>query len=89
MPDPELTVARPPRQAIVEIDTRDGRHLAKRTTAVRGTADNPMTTQEVEAKALDLMRSVLGHDRAQKLIEAVWNLDSLPSTRDLQPLLKA
>ena len=48
-----------------------------------------MTTQEVEDKALDLMGSVLGHDRAQKLIEAVWDLDSLTSVRDLQPLLKA
>lgn len=89
VPDPELTIARPPRQAIVEIDTRDGRRLVKRTTAVSGTADNPMTTQEVEAKAMDLMGSVLGQERARKLVEAVWNLDSLPSIRDLQPLLKA
>ena len=62
--------ARPRRQAIVEIVLRDGRRLSHRTRAVRGTADNPMTRSEVEAKARDLMVGVLGSDRAEKLVEA-------------------
>ena len=61
VPSQELMEARPRRQAIVEIDLRDGRRLSHRTIAVRGTADNPMTRDEVEAKALDLMAA---HARA-------------------------
>ena len=60
VPSQELMEARPRRQAIVEIVLRDGRRLSHRTIAVRGTADNPMTRDEVEAKALDLMAGPLG-----------------------------
>src|SRR5262249_17266824 len=60
VPSQELMEARPRRQAIVEIALRDGRQLTHRTIAVRGTADNPMTRQEVEAKALDLIAGPLG-----------------------------
>jgi 2-methylcitrate dehydratase PrpD len=70
IPSEELMTARPRRQAIVEIVLRDGRTLSHRTRAVRGTADNPMTRAEVEAKALDLMAGVLGRERAQKIVEA-------------------
>jgi 2-methylcitrate dehydratase PrpD len=69
VPSEELMEARPRRQAIVELSLRDGRRLMHRTRAVRGTADNPMTRAEVEAKALDLMVEVLGLERAQKLVE--------------------
>src|SRR5262249_19316335 len=66
----KLAEARPPRQAIVEISLRDGRLLTHRTRAVRGTADNPMTRAEVEAKALDLMHGPLGTERVRDLVEA-------------------
>jgi 2-methylcitrate dehydratase PrpD len=69
VPSEELMQARPRRQAIVELSLRDGRRLMHRTRAVRGTADNPMTRAEVEAKALDLMVDVLGSSRAEKLVE--------------------
>jgi 2-methylcitrate dehydratase PrpD len=62
--------ARPRRQAIVEITLRDGRRLSHRTITVRGTADNPMTGAEVEAKALDLMVATLGPERAGNLVTA-------------------
>jgi 2-methylcitrate dehydratase PrpD len=75
IPSQELTAAHPPRQAIVEIALRDGRVLSHRTRAVRGTADNPMTRAEVEAKALDLMRGPLGSDRARTLVEACRTIE--------------
>jgi 2-methylcitrate dehydratase PrpD len=71
----ELMQARPRRQAIVEIDLRDGRRLSHRTRAVRGTADNPMTRAEVEAKALDLIAGVLGTERARELVEACRRIE--------------
>jgi 2-methylcitrate dehydratase PrpD len=76
-PSQELMHARPPRQAIVELTLRDGRRLSHRTVAVRGTAANPMTTAEVEAKALDLMAPVLGVERAQGLIETCRKMTSI------------
>jgi len=75
IPNQELTAAHPPRQAIVEIALCDGRVLSHRTRAVRGTADNPMSRAEVEAKALDLMRGPLGSDRARSLVEACRTIE--------------
>ena len=85
--DRELGAARPRRQAIVEIETTDGRSLAHRTRAVRGTADDPMTRDEVEAKALDLLEPVLGPDRARALVAAIWEAEAIGDVRELRPLL--
>jgi 2-methylcitrate dehydratase PrpD len=75
VPSQALMEAHPPRQAIVGIALHDGRSLAHRTRAVRGTADNPMTGDEVEAKALDLMRGPLGSDGARTLVEACRTIE--------------
>ncbi len=89
VPDPALTVASPPRQAIVEIRTCDGRALAQRTRAVRGTPDNPMDRAEVEAKALDLMAPVLGPERARALVAQIRAIERIEAIRALRPLLQA
>jgi 2-methylcitrate dehydratase PrpD len=70
IPSQQLMEARPRRQAIVELALRDGRRLSHRTIAVRGTADNPMSREEVEAKALDLMAATLGSECAGQLVHA-------------------
>jgi 2-methylcitrate dehydratase PrpD len=85
VPSEELMTARPRRQAIVEIALRDGRTLSHRTRAVRGTADNPMTRAEVEAKALDLMTGVLGSERASKLVEACRSIERIGDMCELRP----
>lgn len=84
----ELTIARPARQAIVEVVTRNGafRHHAR---AVRGTPDNPMASGEIEAKALDLVTPIVGAVRGAELIRVCRDLASLGSMRDLKPLLVA
>ena len=89
VPDAELTRALPPRQAIVEIETPDGRRLAQRTRAVRGTPDNPMARQEVEAKAQDLLAPVLGAERARALIDRDPPDRAAGAVRALRPLLQA
>ena len=71
VPNQELVTAVPARQAIVKIDTTDGRTLSHRTYEVRGTPGNPMSAEEVAAKALDLMAPILGKARAEELIAAV------------------
>jgi len=86
--DDALTKTMPARQAIVEIILRDGRSLRHHTVAVRGTAENPMTRAEVDAKSYDLIAPVIGKARARKLCDAVWNLEGLKDVRKLRPLLQ-
>jgi 2-methylcitrate dehydratase PrpD len=84
VPSQELMDARPRRQAIVEIAMRDGRRLSHRTIAVRGTADNPMTRAEVEAKALDLMADPLGPARARQLVDACCAIERCRDVAELR-----
>jgi 2-methylcitrate dehydratase PrpD len=89
IPSKELSAAVPARQAIVEIECNDGRKLRHHAKAVRGTPDNPMTSKEIEDKALDLIAPITGQERAQKLVATVGQLDTLRSVRELRPLLQA
>jgi 2-methylcitrate dehydratase PrpD len=86
---PELTVAKPARQAIVEIEMNDGRKTRHHAKAVRGTPDNPMTAAEVEAKAVDLIAPISGDAKAKGLVAAIGKLSALRSVRELRTLLQA
>jgi len=86
--DDALTRVMPSRQGIVEVFLRGERKLRHHMTAVRGTAENPMTRAEVDAKSYDLVAPVLGRDRGRKLCDAIWNLDRLKDVRSLRHLLK-
>ena len=87
--DDEMTRALPDRHAVVEMKLRDGRELRLRTTQVRGTMNNPMTREEVEAKAYQLCSPVLGEKRARALIDTIWRIEQLKNLRALRPLLRA
>lgn len=87
--DEALSAAMPSRQGIVEISLRDGRNLRHHTSAVRGTAENPMTRAEVDEKSYDLMAPVLSKARARKLCNAIWKLEKISDLRVLRPLLRA
>jgi 2-methylcitrate dehydratase PrpD len=89
VPSRELQAAVPARQAIVRIETADGRELWHRTYEVRGTPGNPMDAGEVAAKALDLMEPILGAGRAKELIAAIERFDSFGPVAGLRPLLQA
>ena len=86
---PELTVAKPARQAIVEVELNDGRTARHHAKAVRGTPDNPMTTAEIETKAIDLIAPISGEAKAKGLVAAIGKLATLRSVRELRPLLQA
>jgi len=88
VPDDDLDRLRPNWQGIVDIRLKGGRQRRHHTQAVRGTAQNPMTRDEIEAKALDLMVPILGARRARSLCEAIWNLEQLADLRSLRPLLQ-
>lgn len=86
-PSKELTEARPPRQAALEVSTTDGRTLRHHTRAVLGTPANPMSRVQVVAKARDLIDPVLGAGQGARLVAAVLDLDRTPDVRVLRGLL--
>lgn len=88
IPDEELERQYPKRETIVEVTLNDGTRLTERVDAVRGTAENPMTREEVVAKSRDLMTPVLGADKSAKLIARVLDLENVKNVRDLRPLLQ-
>ena len=55
--------------------------------AVRGTPENPMSRDEVVAKARDLMAPVLGAATSANLVERVLGLENVKDIRELRPLL--
>ncbi|MCY4260539.1 MAG: MmgE/PrpD family protein, partial [Rhodobacteraceae bacterium] len=60
VPSGGLARAKPARQAILEIRTRDGATHRHHTTTVSGTPSSPMSKDEVQAKALDLISPLTG-----------------------------
>ena len=86
--DEELEKRLPAREAIVEITLKDGTRLNQHIHAVRGTAENPMTRDEVLAKSRDLMEPILGADKSRKLIGTVLELEQVKNIQELRPLLQ-
>lgn len=88
LPDEELEKLIPVRVAMVEVTLNDGTRLNERVEAVRGTPENPMSREEVVAKARDLMTHVLGAASCNKLIERVLEIENVKDVRELRPLLQ-
>ncbi len=86
--DEELQNLMPLRVAEVDIKLADGRRLTKRVDNVRGTPENPMTREEVVAKAKDLITPVLGVAGASKLVERVMNFENIKDIREMRPFLQ-
>jgi 2-methylcitrate dehydratase PrpD len=75
-------------ETIVEVTLTDGTHLSEHVEAVRGTAANPMTREEVAAKTRDLITPILGPATSTNLIEKVFGLEKVKNLRELRPLLQ-
>ena len=86
--DEDLEKLMPKRVAIVEVTLNDGKVLSERVDAVRGTAENPMTREEIIAKARDLIVPVLGAGKSQALIDKIMVLENIRDIRELRPLLQ-
>src|SRR6266852_5893189 len=89
VPNEELERLIPVRVAIVEITLTGGTQLSERVEHVRGTPENPMTRDEVVAKARELIAPVLGGAICSNLIERVLGLDNVKDVRELRPFLQA
>jgi len=86
--DARIDARRPRREAIVELTFTDGTQLRDWVRDVRGTAENPMTREEVVAKARELISPVLGGANCSTLIDKVFALESVKNIRDLRPALQ-
>jgi 2-methylcitrate dehydratase PrpD len=87
--DPSLTDEERRWRCVMEITLNDGRKLAHQTMAARGSAENPVTRDDEEGKALDLIAPVLGKRRAQALIAALWEFDAIKNVRALRKLYQS
>ena len=84
--DPELTDALRRWRCVMEVKLRDGRTLTHQTMAAKGSFENPLTREEEEEKARDLMAPVLGKGRCEQLLAALWSVDQLDDVRSLRRL---
>jgi 2-methylcitrate dehydratase PrpD len=73
--------------AIVEVRTNDGRSFRKRVDFARGRSENPLTSDELEAKFVRLATPAVGESRALEIIPVVQNLEGLSDVRELIALM--
>jgi len=76
-------------RCVMEIRLKDGRTLNHQTMAAKGSFENPLTPEEENEKALDLLVPVLGRARSQALLNALWRFDELKDVRALRRLYAA
>ena len=86
--DEDLSQFTPVRVTIVEMVLTDGSRLSERVDAVRGTPRNPMSRAEVTDKARDLVISILGEEKTQRLIETAYAIESEANVQNLRSLLR-
>ncbi len=88
VPDQELEGELPARVAIVEVTLTHGTRLSERVEAVRGTPANPMTREEVVAKARSLMTPIIGITACTSLIEKVFRIEDVKNIQEFRPLIQ-
>ena len=69
--------------ADVSVRLRGGASLQKRLEGARGSAEQPLSREELVAKYRDCAVRVLGRQRSDEALELITNLERLPKTQDL------
>ena len=87
-PDEELGRLMPRRQSIVEVTLTNGSTFREHVDSVRGTVANPMTSDEVKAKARELILPALGESSTSRLIDQVFTLEKIKDIRELRASLQ-
>jgi len=88
VPDEALSRFLPTRAAKVEITLMDGTLLSEQVDAVRGTAKNPMSNEEVIAKVRDLVTPIQGEAKCSDLIEKILKIENVKDIREIRPVLQ-
>jgi 2-methylcitrate dehydratase PrpD len=87
--DPALTDAQRRWRCVMEIRLKDGRTLNHQTMAAKGSFENPLTPDEENEKALDLLVPVLGRARSKALLDQLWNFEKIKDVNSLRKLYQA
>ncbi len=74
--------------ALVTMTLTDGSTKSHFVEHVLGYPTRPMSHDDVEQKAKELLLPIIGEQRAMELINTVWNIESLPDVAELIPMLK-
>jgi 2-methylcitrate dehydratase PrpD len=83
--DPKLTGV----QAVVEAETADGKTLSVRCEHPRGSAENPLTREQIENKFRTYAVARLSDAHVEQVIAAVAQLEQLGSVAQLMDMLRA
>ena len=67
------------RGGVVTLVMKDGARLSERVLDPKGEGENPMSDADLDRKFLSNCEPILGHDKCQRLLEAVWGFDRLDS----------
>jgi 2-methylcitrate dehydratase PrpD len=71
------------RKSPVTITMKDGRKFTKTVDKVRGSAENPLTRDELVGKYRGCASRVLKGERLERSIATLENLDKLPTAKEL------
>lgn len=67
----------------ITITTKDGRKFEKEVLDPKGHPKNPLSKKEIEAKFTANARGFISEDAQKRVIDAVWNLESVKSMREV------
>ena len=81
--NPIVTPGIDPAQVDMTITLTDGRTLHRFIAHAIGSVEVPMTDRQLEAKFADLADGILSPSAIQKVLEACWSVESLPSAGDI------
>src|SRR5688572_2318609 len=84
--DPGLTDVERRWRCVMQVKLRDGRVLEHQTMAAKGSYENPLTREEEEEKARDLIVPILGKAQSDELLAYLWNFEQLPDVTTLRPM---
>ena len=84
--DPALTDAQRRWRCVMDVRLKNGRTLTHQTMAAKGSFENPLTQQEEEEKALDLIVPILGKRRSQALLAVLWDFENIKDVYSLRSL---
>jgi len=67
------------RGGVVTLVMKDGARLTERVLDPKGEGENPMSDADLDRKFLSNCEPIVGKDKCQRLLEAVWGFDRLDS----------
>jgi 2-methylcitrate dehydratase len=65
------------KRAKITITMTNGQQYSTQSDVAKGDPEDPLTDEEIIAKFKANSKSILSHQRAEEIIEATWELDSL------------